>query len=173
MRWILITLAALASLVAIVVVIGLLLPKEHTARSHATFNATPDSVWRVLTDVAAFPSWRGDLSRVEVLPSSNGHRTWREVGKNGTITFEEVAAERPRRLVSRIADPSLPFGGSWTYDITPDASGTRLTITEDGIVYNPVFRFMSRYVFGHHATQEAFLRALGRKLGQDVTPVRG
>jgi uncharacterized protein YndB with AHSA1/START domain len=173
MRWILISLALLATIVVIVVLVGTLLPKEHTARSHATFDAAPDSVWRALTDVEAFPSWRRDVSRVELLPSSNGHRAWREVGKNGTIAFEEVAAEPPRHLVSRIADPSLPFGGSWTYDVARDGSGTRLTITENGVVYNPLFRFMSRYVFGHHATQEAFLRALGRKLGHDVTPVRG
>ena len=173
MRWILISVAVLAAVIVTVVAIGMLLPKEHTARSHATLNATPDAVWRALTDVEAFPSWRGDVSRIELLPPANGHKAWREVGKNGTITFEEVAAEPPRRLVSRIADPQLPFGGSWTYDVARDGSGTRLTITENGVVYNPLFRFMSRYVFGHHATQEAFLRALGRKLGHEVTPVRG
>jgi uncharacterized protein YndB with AHSA1/START domain len=173
MRWILTLVAVLATVVAIVVLVGLLLPKEHTARSHATFDAAPDSIWRVLTDVPAFPSWRSDVSRVELLPSSNGHRSWREIGKHGTIMFEEVAAEPPRRLVSRIADPDLPFGGSWTYDVAPDGNGTRVTITESGVVYNPIFRFMSRYVFGHHATQEAFLRSLGQKIGQTVTPVRG
>lgn len=172
MRWILTVLGVLAAVVLIVVVVGMLLPKEHTARTNATFNAAPDSIWRALTDVEAFPSWRGDVSRVELLPSSNGHRTWREIGKNGTITFEEVAAEPSRRLVSRIADPNLPFGGSWTYDVARDANGTRVTITENGIVHNPVFRFMSRYVFGHHATQEAFLRSLGQKVGHNVTPVR-
>jgi uncharacterized protein YndB with AHSA1/START domain len=173
MRWILIVVAVLGAVVAIVVVGGMLLPKEHTARSHATFNAAPDSIWRALTDVEAFPSWRGDVSRVELLPLSNGRRSWREIGKNGTITFEEIAAEPSRRLVSRIADPNLPFGGSWTYDVAPDSNGTRVTITENGIVYNPVFRFMSRYVFGHHATQEAFLRSLGKKIGQTVSPARG
>jgi uncharacterized protein YndB with AHSA1/START domain len=173
MRWILTVVAVLATMVAIVVVVGMLLPKEHTARSHATFDAAPDSIWRVLTDVAAFPSWRSDVSRVELLPSSNGHRSWREFGKHGTITFEEVAAEPSHRLVRRIADPGLPFGGSWTYDVVPEVNGTRVTITESGVVYNPIFRFMSRFVFGHHATQEAFLRSLGQKVGQTVTPVRG
>jgi len=173
MRWLLVVLAAVAGLVLFVVVAGMLLPREHTARSHATINAPPDSVWRALTDVAGFPSWREDVSRVQMLPSHNGNKTWREIGKHGTITFEETAATPPRRLVARIADPSLPFGGSWTYDVAPEAAGSRVAITEDGIVHNPVFRFMSRFVFGHHATQEAYLRALGRKFGQDATPVRG
>lgn len=173
MRWILAVLGALVAVVVLVAIIGMLLPKEHTARSHATINAPPDSVWRALTDVEAFPSWRGDVSRVEMLPSPSGRKTWREIGKHGTITFEEVVAEPPRRLVGRIADPSLPFGGSWTYDVTSEASGSRVTITEDGVVHNPIYRFMSRYVFGHHGTQEAYLRALGRKFGHDATAVRG
>ena len=173
MRWILAVLAVLSVVVAVVFVVGMRLPKAHIARSHATINAPPDSVWRALTDVEAFPSWRSDVSRVELLPSSGGHKAWREVGKNGTITFEEVAAEPSRRLVSRIADPSLPFGGTWTYELLPDGGGSRITITEDGVVHNPLFRFMSRYVFGYHATQQAYLRALGRKFGQETTPVRG
>jgi uncharacterized protein YndB with AHSA1/START domain len=173
MRWLLTVLAAVAGVVLLIVVAGMLLPKAHTARSHAIISAPPDAIWRALTEVEAFPSWRGDVSRVERLSTSTGRKTWREVGKHGTITFEEVAAEPPRRLVARIADPTLPFGGSWTYDVAPEATGTRVTITEDGVVRNPLFRFMSRFVFGHHATQEAYLRALGRKFGHDATPVRG
>jgi hypothetical protein len=84
-----------------------------------------------------------------------------------------VLVDPPRRLIGRIADPSLPFGGSWTYDVVREGAGSRVMITEDGVVRNPVFRFMSRFVFGHHATQEAYLRALGRKFGHDATPVRG
>jgi uncharacterized protein YndB with AHSA1/START domain len=173
MRWLLIVLAAIAAVTLLIVVIGMLLPPEHTARSHAASHAPPDSVWRALTDVEAFPSWRSDVSRVEVVTVPNGRKTWREVGKNGTITFEEVAADAPRRLIARIADPTLPFGGSWTYDVLPDSAGSRLTITENGVVHNPVFRFMSRFVFGHHATQEAYFRALGRKFGHETSPVRG
>ena len=45
---------------------------------------------------------------------------------------------------------------------------TIVRITEDGQVYNPVFRFMSRFVFGHARTMDAYLRALGRAAGQEV-----
>jgi uncharacterized protein YndB with AHSA1/START domain len=173
MRWFLAVLAVLAAVVVLVVVVGMLLPKGHVARSHATIDASPDAVWHTLTDVEGFPAWRADVARVELLASRNGHKTWREIGKHGTITFEEELAEAPRRLVGRIADPELPFGGTWTYDVAPDAGGTRVTITEDGVVHNPIFRFMSRYVFGHHATQEAYLRALAKKFGREATPVRG
>jgi uncharacterized protein YndB with AHSA1/START domain len=173
MRWPAVVLAALAGVPIIVVGVGFLLPKEHTATSHATINAPPDSVWVALTEVDEYPAWRDDVARVEVLPPRDGHKLWREFGKADAVTFEEVEAVPPRRLVARIADPSLPFGGSWTYVVTPEGRGSRVTITEEGVVHNPVFRFVSRFVFGHHATQEAYLRALARRFGHDATPVRG
>ncbi|MFN2565083.1 MAG: SRPBCC domain-containing protein [Gemmatimonadaceae bacterium] len=173
MRWPAVVLVALAGVPIVVVGVGFLLPKEHTATSHATIKAPPDSVWVALTDVDEFPAWRDDVARVEVLPRRDGHKIWREFGKADAVTFEEVEAVPPRRLVARIADPSLPFGGSWTYVVAPEDGGSRVTITEEGVVHNPVFRFVSRFVLGHHATQEAYLRALARRFGHDATPVRG
>ena len=34
---------------------------------------------------------------------------------------------------------------------------------------NPLFRFLARYAFGHGRTMEAFLRALGRRFGEEVS----
>jgi hypothetical protein len=79
------------------------------------------------------------------------------------LYFERM--EPPSLLVSRIADPSLPFGGTWTYRIQPAAGGSAVTITEDGEVYNPFFRFMSRFVFGHTATLDEFLKNLQSRAG--------
>jgi hypothetical protein len=66
------------------------------------------------------------------------------------------------------ATPNLPFGGAWTFDIAPDANGSNLRITEDGEVYNVIFRFMARYIFGHHASIETYLKDLGAKFHQEV-----
>src|SRR5207253_11394629 len=97
---------------------------------------------------------------------------WREVSKFGPITYEQVEAVPAQRFVSRIADTDQGFGGTWSFALTPDTGGTRVTITEDGFVSNPLFRFMSRFVFGYYGTQEAYLRALGKKYGQDVAVSR-
>ena len=40
-----------------------------------------------------------------------------------------------------------------------------LQITEDGQVHNPIFRFMSRFVFGYTATIDGFLKDLHAKFG--------
>lgn len=73
----------------------------------------------------------------------------------------------PTRVVNRIDDPELPFGGRWIYEMQPNGSGSVVTITEEGEVYNPVFRVMSRFVFGHHGELERYARDLVRHFGED------
>ncbi|MCZ6857779.1 MAG: hypothetical protein O7F70_07230, partial [Gemmatimonadetes bacterium] len=73
------------------------------------------------------------------------------------------------RLVMRIADDRLPFGGTWTYEIHEEAGGSRITITEDGEIYSPFFRVMSRFFLGYHGTQESYLTALSERFGETPT----
>jgi hypothetical protein len=34
----------------------------------------------------------------------------------------------------------LPFVGTWTFEVSPEDGASRLTITEHGEVYHPLFR---------------------------------
>ena len=152
-----------AALIVALVIAGYLLPVAHVASVEARFARPPADVFAAIEDVRRYPEWRPDVSRVDVLSESPRVR-WKESGSNGDITFELEDRVVPTRLQSRIADPSLPFGGSWTYEVTPSGSGTRVRITERGEVYNPIFRVLSRFVFGHTATMEQFLQNLAGKL---------
>ena len=163
-------LGAVVLLMIVVVAVGYSLPVKHTARRSATIGAADTTVWAAITDAGAFPSWRTKVESVEMLPAVEGRRAWREKGSDGAVTYEVIRAEPPRRLVTRIADRDLPFGGEWEYELAPDGDGTRVTITERGEVYNPVFRFVSRFVMGHTATIDDYLRSLGRKFGQELEP---
>jgi hypothetical protein len=167
-RWIGLIAGVLFALVLIVVVIGALLPKGHVAARRARFAASPDRVFAMISDVGGTAAWRKDISRVELLPSDDGQVLFREHGAHDAITYRVEAIEPPRRMQVRIADTNLPFGGAWIYELAPreDGTGTTLTITERGEVYNPVFRFMSRFVFSQHATIDTYLRALGTRLGE-------
>jgi len=40
-------------------------------------------------------------------------------------------------------------------------------------VKNVLFRFMSRFIFGHPATLDQHLRDVGRRFGEDVQPEPG
>src|SRR5688500_9477366 len=160
MRWVWITVGALAAIVVIVLAIGYSLPVKHVATRTVQIAAPPESVWATITDVASAPRWRSDVKSAVIVGHGAAGPVWREVSGDGTITFGTVESVPQRRLVTRITDKSLPFGGTWTYLLQPLASGTQLTIREDGEVYNPVFRFVSRYVMGHHATIDRYLASL-------------
>ncbi len=169
MRWMLVALAVVAALAVLVAGVGWLLPVAHTARRQQRLAAPPATVWRTITDVDAFPSWRKDVSRVERLPDRDGRPIWIEEGSSGRITLAVERSEPLKVLVVRIADRGLPFGGTWTYEIAPADDGSVLSITEDGEVYNPIFRFMSRFIFGHDATIAAYLTAVERRVGTAAT----
>lgn len=158
MRYLLITAAALGAVVAIVLLVGWSLPVKHRATGEATFKTSPQALHKLITDVDRFPEWRSSVKRIEHVPDSAGRKRFREVGSDGTILYDIESAVPDQRLVTRIADRSLPFGGSWTYELVPRGDSTTLRITEDGEVYNPIFRFVSRFVFGHTATIEKYLQ---------------
>ena len=132
-----VTLIILAAFIAIVVAIaiaGALLPKEHSATRSAVVRKPAAQVYSVIRELASTPEYE---------------------------IVEDVPAQR---LVARIADKSLPYSGSWTYLLESVPDGTRVTITENGAVPNPIFRFLSKYVFGHTKTMDDYLASLQKRL---------
>lgn len=173
MKWLALA-AGLAVLVVVAVaLVGSRLPRHHVAVRSARLHQPLPAVWDAIADPLAGASWRGDLRSVERLPDREGRLVWKERGRRGdALTLELMADEPPRRRVVRIADPSLPFGGTWTYELATEGDAVRVTITERGEVRNPVFRFLARFVFGHGGTMETFLEQLGARFGEQVTPSR-
>lgn len=170
MKWALWIIGGIAAVIVIIAVIGMLVPRDHVATRSARLSAPPDSVWAALVDAPDFPRWRSDVAKVEELPPVEGKRSWKESGNDNSITYV-AEEERPgEKLVTRIANTDLPFGGTWDYALARDGSGTRVTITEKGWVSNPVFRFVSHFVLGETATMDTFLRALGKRFGETVAP---
>ena len=163
-KWLLIIAASLIGLVVLTALVGMFLPKGHRASRTVTFPAPPAAVFATITDVARYPEWRTDVTKVEVMPDDGNGLLFREYGKQGAIAMRVEASERDSRLLVRIADSSLPFGGTWTYILKPAGKGTELTITEDGEIYNPIFRVMSKIVFSPYATIDAYMEGLRKRL---------
>lgn len=166
MKWIFLMGGGLVALVALIALIGALLPPDHVATRAANFRQTPVALFAIVRDFAALPSWRGDLKSVALLPARAGAVCYREVSKHGPVTYlvrEERAGER---LVLEIADEGLPYGGTWTFEFRAAPGGAELRITEQGFVKNVVFRFLARFVFGHTSTMEGYLRDLAKKFGE-------
>lgn len=170
MKWALYIAGGLVGLVALVWVIGTMLPRDHVATRMARYHQPPQAVWKAITDAEAMPQWRTGLTAVQRLPEQNGKTGWVETSDFGELPLRVEQMDPPQRLVLRIASDELPFGGTWTYEIAAVNGGTTLRITEDGFVKNPFFRFLSRFIFGYTATLEQYLRDLGKKFGEEVTP---
>lgn len=168
MKWLLIGLAIVVAVVIVVAIIGALLPREHVATRALHVKRSPVEVWTLITDVGAFTSWRPDVKSVERLPDRDGRAAWVERAGGMAVPLETVESVPPQRLVLRIADPKLPFGGAWTYAITPTPQGSTLTITENGYVSNPIFRFASRFVFGHTATIDGYLKNVAKRFNEEA-----
>ncbi|MGA3237735.1 MAG: hypothetical protein ABSG03_15680 [Bryobacteraceae bacterium] len=167
MKWVIFAGGALFLLIALMALIGALLPVKHYAARKARFGRTPDAIYAVL----AGPSgWRTDVKASGPLPEKNGRKQWWEQDKRGQkIAYELVEDSPPTRRVVRIADAGLPFGGAWTVEIAPHAAGgSEVRIAEAGEVYNVFFRFLSRFVFGYTGSIEAYLRDLGKTFGEAV-----
>ena len=144
MKWVWFILIGLATLVAVVAVIGMQLPRNHMASRTLRVRRPPQDVWPVVTQTMAASSVPTDI----------------------------VENDPPRWLVSRVKDTETMFGGTWTVILTPveersAATSSTLTITEDGWVANPIFRFVSRFIVGHHATMDGILKNVAKQLGEE------
>jgi hypothetical protein len=161
--WLLIVLGGILILCTL---IGWLLPKNHVASRIGYYKVPPEKIWNAITDVDAMPSWREGLKSAKHLPDLNGMPGHVEVTSMGEIPLQTEEMIPPRKLVARIADPKLPFGGAWTFEITPTTDGATLRITENGYVTNPMFRLLSQFVFGYTGEIDRYLRSLAKKFGE-------
>ena len=171
MKWALIIVGGLVGLIVLAWIVGALLPREHVASRMARYRQSPEAIWEAITNVEAMTKWRTELKSIERLPERDGKPAWSEdLGSSGKLPLEVTEWEPPRRMVTRITDDSLPFGGTWTYEIAPADGSATLRITERGFIKPALFRFMTRFFFGYTSTMETYLKNLGKKFGEDVAP---
>jgi hypothetical protein len=167
MKWLLLALGAVMLLAGLVALVGAALPVRHHASRKARFRVAPETLYAV---IAGPPDWRSGVKRFGVLPDKDGRRQWWEEDNHGQrITYEVLEDVAAKRLTVRIADRNLPYGGTWSYDVAPvTAGGSELRISEDGEIYNVIYRFASRFFLGYTATMERYFRDLGAKFSQPV-----
>lgn len=172
MKWILIALGGVLGIVALMALIGAFVPREHRATSTVILAQPPDSVWKVVRDLGAVPSWWPEIKESVRQPDKNGQEVWRQKMSGFDVPLIVIEATGPSKLVTQI-DTSAggAFGGTWTYDVVPESGGTRISVTEAGWIGNPIFRFLSRFVFGYYGTLDGYLKALGKRFGEDMRPV--
>ena len=166
MKLALITVGSIVLLALVVYVIGALLPKSHRVSRSALYHATQE---RLFSLISGPQDWRPDVARFESLPDAANRYLVRETSRDGSIVTYELKQITPlASLTRRIATENLPYSGTWTYTLHREGAATSVQITEDGEIYSPIFRFVSRFIMGKHGTIDSYLRALGKATGEDV-----
>ncbi len=140
MKWLLVAAVVLVAVFAIVGVMGMLLPRTHVASRTLRVKRAPADVWPIVT---------------QTMNASD-------------VPVDILESVPPYRLVSKVKDTETMFGGTWTVAIAAVPDGSTVTITEDGWVGNPIFRFVSRFVIGHHATMDGMLKQVAKTFNEDA-----
>jgi hypothetical protein len=138
MKWVIVGVAVAVGIVVVVAIVGSLLPRNHIASRMLHVGRGPAEVWPVVM----------------------------ELTEASAVPVDVLERNPPYRLVSRVKETEKMFGGTWTIAIAAVPQGSLLTITEDGWVANPIFRFVSRLVIGHHATIDAMLTQVAKRFNE-------
>lgn len=153
MRFLILSLVAVALLVALVLLIGWLLPETREGRAETTIDAPPDLVLAVIADVETQPEWRdvGTVTRTET--------GWSEVTARGErIDFvaDEMSVDRIRLRFTSDAG----YSGEWQALLEPVSGGTRIAVVESATVPSPLGRIIARLMFDPSAFAAAYLADL-------------
>jgi hypothetical protein len=169
MKWLLIAggvvVGVIVLAVVVVVVIGMMIEREHTATVSVLVKAPAERVWGLIAGEDV--SWRAGVTSSSI-ERVDGKEVVTETDSWGkAIRYETVERVEGRLLKRRIVNEDLPYGGTWTWEVTPEGDGCRVRITEDGFIRNPVFRFVAKYVMGYDGTMRAYLKGMCGELGEE------
>lgn len=106
----------------------------HQLHTEIEIDATPETVWAILTDLAAYPDWNPFITSSEGDVVEGGKLVNRLEPPGGrAMTFEPTITEVDQRRVfewlGRLGVPGV-FDGRHRFELVPTGDGTRLVHTE-------------------------------------------
>ncbi len=115
---------------------------KHVAEASAQLKAPPEVVVAMLHDVQRRPEWRPDVEQVgRKSDPTDAREVWRELDDEGDRFDFEVVERRSDGIVLRTdAAEQIGYEATWTFRVEAAPAGSRLTVTEEGFVDNPLFR---------------------------------
>lgn len=151
------------ALIAIVLIIGLFLPKERTFTKTAVLNSDVTKVFNLVSDFKNQTTWRNDVKEIIGIDEN----TWTEVPKKGTaITFKVKQKIENEIFEIEIIEPKN-FNGYWvgTFKQTKE-NRTAIEFKEVVTISNPFFRTISYLFVDLDKTMDLYLQNLKQKLDE-------
>ena len=130
----------LLSIIALLWLWGLTLPKTKKVTVERTIYAPIEQVWDVLTNWKAQPNWRRDLRNVEVV---NEHQFVEYPLYAPKLTFNITRIEKPNHLEMKM---SGFISGTYALQLTADGNNTKAISTE-AVTYSSSFQRIINYWF--------------------------
>lgn len=177
MKIVLLIVSVLLISIALVYLIGFLMPVKHQLSVSRQFAVDKKTIWQILVDFGHHANWRRDIVSAEKVSANDvANEIWQESDNHGNvIRYENRDIIKEQSLKRVIVSKHLAFGGSWTFNLASDDSQPQaqatLTITENGEVYNPMFRFLGKTVFGFDTSMRRFLEDLDIELQRRNKPL--
>lgn len=138
------TIAALVATPVLTVVllasVGQLLPRQQGASLTRIFPEAPEVLWQLITDLDNQPTWRRNLTRVERLPDQGGRTAWLEFHGRDAEAVRVADARAPLRLVTERVGEDATAEATWEWELAPVEEGSRLTLTRQVVVDQPLAR---------------------------------
>lgn len=155
--------SGIVSLILLIGIIGLLLPKERKVTRQTVFRACPETVYKVVTNNEDF-TYRNGIKEIRILRREEDLEEWEEIGYNGTVIFFRTREKRPFTYYSFDMKNDL-FTGYWSarFEETPD-KGTLFTATEHIRIKNPYLKVFSYPFFKIGKSMENYQDDLRAKL---------
>lgn len=157
-------LLVLLGLVLLMLIIGMLLPAERVGKRQVQYNATPETVYKVVINNTDF-SYRSDLKDLVILERHGEMEVWDEISRNGgRIRFKTTKKEPYSRYEFDIVQGN-GFTGHWIGEFQEtDEGGTLFTSTELIRIKNPFINVLSYLLIDLEKLMDVYQSDLGNKL---------
>lgn len=163
------------AIIMLVVILGIyaggyFLPPAYVAKTRSVINRRPDQLFDMLIDFPKWPRWNKEASNAARMPDHNGHQVWLLGEQILEIVQIVPLVNGVGQIFTRLHDAKSPVQGTWTWLIEPEGGGATLTIIEEATIKSPVWRFLAKYLFGHHHTGKSLLFQIGNSIEQEIHP---
>lgn len=160
----LIVFSMLCAFFIVILAYGYSLPVEHQITMQRHYAKSADELWEVIADYRKYSQWRQNVYEVNEMPAKGVYEAWKEVDANGrSVAFEIVSYSPGIQMIIEVTDATLPYGGSLTFDLLPDATGTTVKLTENGKIDNLLLRVIAHFVTGYTSSMNAWFNSLDNK----------
>ncbi len=155
----------LVLLALLVFAVGLFLPKTKFAQRVVEFNAVPEEIWRIVTEIEQQPRWRTNLKKVEILERTLEYEIWTEYPANGAPLTFKMLNKRPFDFYEMEIARSTVFSGRRIIELNGlNTDVTRVTIAEQAEINNPFMRVLAHLSFDFGRTIDRYVKDLASEL---------